>query len=107
MFSVQTLSFVLAALVMSTSAERHTVHFVNKCGYGTPMLIQGPRVLSTGQDYTINGPLTGAIGYYNGCDGHGADCTNANCPAFRKPDDTWVQVACQTNDVNLAITFCS
>jgi len=61
--------------------------------------------------------------YFNGCDGAGADCelpltrnayacsteiqrlsigTNANCPtAFRNPDDTFVQVACQANNVSL------
>ncbi|KAI0073021.1 hypothetical protein K474DRAFT_1667119 [Panus rudis PR-1116 ss-1] len=51
--------------------------------------------------------VTSGFGYFNGCDGAGADCTNANCPtAFHNPDDTFVQVACQSNDVNLAITFC-
>ncbi|KAF8079237.1 hypothetical protein FPV67DRAFT_1468015 [Lyophyllum atratum] len=51
--------------------------------------------------------VTSGFGYYNGCDGGGANCNNANCPtAFRQPSDTFVQVACQTNDVNLAITFC-
>ncbi|KAI0321558.1 glycopeptide [Amylostereum chailletii] len=51
--------------------------------------------------------VTTGFGYYNGCDGAGADCTNANCPtAFRSPGDTFVQVACQANNVNLAITFC-
>ncbi|KAJ3494252.1 hypothetical protein NLJ89_g10849 [Agrocybe chaxingu] len=144
---------------MGVQAERHTVHFDNRCGRGTPRLIQGSNVLSTGGDYTINGPLRGAIaylqtgscgfngegctliettlinptpgrpgsgsstdislipplrfsvtsgfGYYNGCDGAGANCNNANCPtAFKVPSDTHVQVACQQNDVNLAITFC-
>ncbi|KAI0073022.1 glycopeptide [Panus rudis PR-1116 ss-1] len=52
--------------------------------------------------------VTSGFGYYNGCDRTGADCTNPNCPtAFHKPDDTHVQVACQTNDVNLVITFCA
>jgi len=45
--------------------------------------------------------------YYNGCDGTGATCASANCvSAFHKSTDTAVQVACQTNDVNLRITFC-
>ncbi|KAL5484801.1 hypothetical protein ACEPAI_7443 [Sanghuangporus weigelae] len=45
--------------------------------------------------------------YENGCDGTGTDCTDASCPlAFRNPDDTFAQVACQANDVNLVITFC-
>ncbi|KAF8515166.1 hypothetical protein JB92DRAFT_2915604 [Gautieria morchelliformis] len=51
--------------------------------------------------------VTSGFGYFNGCDGAGADCTNANCnTAFHQPDDTQVQVACQTPNVNLAITFC-
>ncbi|KAF9465156.1 glycopeptide [Collybia nuda] len=51
--------------------------------------------------------VTSGFGYYNGCDGAGTKCDNANCnTAFHKPDDTHVQVACQSNDVNLVITFC-
>ncbi|KAJ7639970.1 hypothetical protein DFH06DRAFT_1478010 [Mycena polygramma] len=147
-----------AVAVSSVRAESHTVTFSNKCGFGTPTLIQGPNVLSTGAAYTSNGPLISAIaylqtgscgfngdncltvettlvnptspgsgsstdltlipphafsvstgfGYYNGCDGAGADCTSGNCPtAFYVPTDTHVQVACQTNDVDLVITFCS
>ncbi|KAJ7290608.1 glycopeptide [Mycena rebaudengoi] len=44
-------------------AETHTVHFTNACGRGTPTLVQGPNVLSRGGDFTINGPLIGAIAY--------------------------------------------
>ncbi|KAF8823312.1 hypothetical protein HHX47_DHR10000060 [Lentinula edodes] len=51
--------------------------------------------------------VTTGFGYFNGCDGAGADCTDANCPtAFHVSTDTGVQVACQVNNVNLAITFC-
>ncbi|KAJ3817323.1 glycopeptide [Lentinula raphanica] len=51
--------------------------------------------------------VTTGFGYYNGCDGAGTDCTNPSCPlAFRKPSDTFAQVACQADNVNLAITFC-
>ncbi|KAI0321566.1 glycopeptide [Amylostereum chailletii] len=62
-------------------------------------------------DLTLISPhafsVTTGFGYYNGCEGAGADCTNADCStAFRNPDDTFVQVACQNNNVNLAITFC-
>ncbi|KAL1678810.1 hypothetical protein EV122DRAFT_211154 [Schizophyllum commune] len=47
------------------------------------------------------------FGYYNGCDGAGKQCTNANCPeAFHVTDDYGAQVQCTANDVNLAITFC-
>ncbi|THH16963.1 hypothetical protein EW146_g3754 [Bondarzewia mesenterica] len=45
--------------------------------------------------------------YYNGCDRSGADCRSASCStAFHQPDDTHVQVACQSDNVNLVITFC-
>ncbi|KAJ3709796.1 glycopeptide [Lentinula raphanica] len=51
--------------------------------------------------------VTTGFGYFDGCDGAGADCTNANCgTAFHSSGDTGVQVACQTDNVNLAITFC-
>ncbi|KAI0321567.1 hypothetical protein OF83DRAFT_1168312 [Amylostereum chailletii] len=45
--------------------------------------------------------------YENGCDGAGADCTSGSCTtAFHKSTDTHVQVACQSDNVNLVITFC-
>ncbi|PIL32341.1 hypothetical protein GSI_05587 [Ganoderma sinense ZZ0214-1] len=157
-FAFATAAVAFAALIGSVIGESHTVHFDNRCGYGTPTLIQGPNVLSTGADYTSNGPLIAAIaylqtgncgfngdgctliettlenvapgnggsssdislipphqfsvtsgfGYYNGCDGAGADCTYQGCPtAFYHPDDTWVQVACRDDNVNLVITFCA
>ncbi|KAH8113589.1 glycopeptide [Phellopilus nigrolimitatus] len=150
------LSTVLLA-VIGARAETHTVHFTNNCGFGTPTLIQGANVLSTGADYVSNGPLISAIaylqtgncgfngeqctliettlvnpttpgsgsstdislipphafsvtsgfGYYGGCDGAGADCTSADCTtAFHVSTDTGVQVACQVDNCNLAITFC-
>ncbi|KXN92804.1 hypothetical protein AN958_05116 [Leucoagaricus sp. SymC.cos] len=148
------LYFVVFTTVVGALAESHTVHFENRCGFGTPMLIQGPKVLSHGEDFTSSGPLTAAIAYlnngscgfngdgctlveltlknpdptapgsgssadislipplafsqpagfvyFNGCDGAGTNCDNVNCPnAFRNPDDTFVQVACQTNDVRI------
>ncbi|KAF8959212.1 glycopeptide [Flammula alnicola] len=157
MFSLKSLSLLIASAVVGTMAESHTVHFDNRCGFGTPTLIQGPNVLSTGGDFTSNGPLTSVIaylqtggcgfngegctliettlinptspgsgsstdislipphsfsvtsgfGYFNGCDGAGADCTNPNCPtAFHVSTDNGVQVACQADNVDLAITFC-
>ncbi|KAJ7166541.1 hypothetical protein C8R43DRAFT_1095044 [Mycena crocata] len=156
-FSLKSTAVALLALAASVTAERHIVTFANNCGRGTPMLIQGPNVLSRGEAHTVNGPLNSAIaylqtgscgfngdgctmveitlknpttpgggsstdltlipphafsvttgfGYYNGCDGAGADCTSGNCPtAFHVSTDTHVQVACQTNDVNLVVTFC-
>ncbi|KAH9485788.1 hypothetical protein JR316_0002703 [Psilocybe cubensis] len=157
MFSFKAVPVLLAMLVAGAHAESHTVHFTNRCGHGTPTLIQGGRVLSTGGDFTSNGPLVAAIaylqtgncgfngegctlvettlinptspgsgsstdislipphsfsvtsgfGYFNGCDGAGANCASANCnTAFHNPNDNQVQVACQSNNVNLAITFC-
>ncbi|KAJ7478205.1 glycopeptide [Mycena latifolia] len=160
MFSKAAVTGMLALGIAMVRAETHTITFTNNCGFGTPTLIQGPNVLSTGQTFTIQGPLRGAIaylqtgrcgfngenciivetslvnpttpgsgsstdlslipphafsvttgfGYFNGCQPAGADCTNPNdpshCPAFHNPGDTGVQVACQANDVNLAITFC-
>ncbi|EKM58954.1 uncharacterized protein PHACADRAFT_249086 [Phanerochaete carnosa HHB-10118-sp] len=51
--------------------------------------------------------VTSGFGYFDGCDGAGADCTDANCPdAFHTSGQTGVQVACQSDNVNLAITFC-
>nr|GAT52393.1 predicted protein [Mycena chlorophos] len=51
--------------------------------------------------------VTTGFGYYNGCDGTGADCTSADCTtAFHQSGDTQVQVACQVDNVDLAITFC-
>ncbi|THU98808.1 Glp-like protein [Dendrothele bispora CBS 962.96] len=160
MFSFKSLSLfaTVSALVASAHAESHTVIFDNRCGFGTPTLIQGPNVLGTGNGpFNFGGPLISAIaylqtggcgfngegctliettlrnptspgsgsstdislipphafsvtsgfGYFNGCDGAGADCTNPNCPtAFFNPDQTDRQVACQADNVNLAITFC-
>ncbi|KAJ6616782.1 hypothetical protein B0H10DRAFT_2219122 [Mycena sp. CBHHK59/15] len=156
--SLKSTAFALLAVVVTNArAETHTVTFNNNCGFGTPMLIQGANVLSTGGAYTINGPLSSAIaylqtggcgfngegctmvettlrnppspgagsstdltliyphafsvttgfGYYNGCNGAGADCTSSSCStAFHSSGDTTVQVACQANDVDLVITFC-
>ncbi|TRM65208.1 hypothetical protein BD626DRAFT_488040 [Schizophyllum amplum] len=45
--------------------------------------------------------------YYNGCDGQGKTCKSASCStAFHTPTDYGAQVQCQTNNVNLRITFC-
>ncbi|KAF9465153.1 hypothetical protein BDZ94DRAFT_411962 [Collybia nuda] len=155
--SFKLFAIVLISAVVGTRAEQHTVHFDNRCGFGTPTLVRAGQILSTGGDFSINGPLTATIaylqtgncglngerctliettlinptspgsgsstdislipplsfsvtsgfGYFNGCDGAGADCNNANCnTAFHSPGDTQVQVACQSNDVNLVITFC-
>ncbi|KAH8119633.1 glycopeptide [Phellopilus nigrolimitatus] len=56
------LSIVLLT-VASAHAETHTVSFENKCGTGTPKLIQSGNTLSSGQPFTSNGPLVSAIAY--------------------------------------------
>ncbi|KAJ7097394.1 hypothetical protein C8R44DRAFT_717431 [Mycena epipterygia] len=152
MFSFLTSLVLLAVAVGNVRAETHTVHFTNLCGFGTPTLIQGPNVLSTGGDFTSNGPLISAIaylqtggcgfngegctlvettltngfssadlslipphsfsvtsgfGYFDGCDGAGADCTSPSCStAFMNSGQTDRQVGCSAANVNLAITFC-
>ncbi|KAL5506909.1 hypothetical protein ACEPAH_6365 [Sanghuangporus vaninii] len=157
MFSFLRLAIFSLLAATGALAESHTVTFENKCGKGTPQLLQNGKTLSTGGAYTSGGPLISAISflqtgscgqngegctlvettlrnpttpgsgsssdislipphkfsvasgfrYENGCDGKGADCPDANCPqAFRKPNDTNVQVACQADNVNLVITFC-
>ncbi|KZV63020.1 glycopeptide [Peniophora sp. CONT] len=75
--------------------------------------LKNPTTAGSGSstDITLIAPhafsVTTGFGYYSGCDGAGADCTNANCAtAFHVSTDTQVQVACQTDNVNLAITFC-
>ncbi|KAI0743587.1 hypothetical protein C8Q80DRAFT_1056624, partial [Daedaleopsis nitida] len=155
------LSFISVATVLfaaaSVNAEKHIIRFENKCGKGTPQLIQGGKVLSTGQDFVSNGPFSAGIAYlqtgncgfngdncsllemtlvnptapgagsstdislitphafnvptsfsyFGGCDRQGATCSSDNCPtAFFQPNDNQVQVQCQSDDVNLLITFC-
>ncbi|KAI0272429.1 glycopeptide [Gloeopeniophorella convolvens] len=52
--------------------------------------------------------ITTGFGYYNGCNGAGADCTGPNCAAaFESPPQTYKQVACEADNVNLVITFCN
>ncbi|KAF7322057.1 Glycopeptide [Mycena kentingensis (nom. inval.)] len=150
-------ALAILAFASGAQAETHTITFDNRCGFGTPKLIQNGKILSSGAPYTFNGPIPAAIaylqtgscgfngdgctmvettlknptspgagsstditlipphkfsvttgfGYYNGCDGAGADCKGANCnTAFHVPTDTFVQVQCQTNNVNLVVTFC-
>ncbi|KAH9830046.1 uncharacterized protein C8Q71DRAFT_727798 [Rhodofomes roseus] len=51
--------------------------------------------------------VTSGLGYYDGCDDDGTDCTSASCPkAYRKPGDNFAIVGCSADNVNLAFTFC-
>ncbi|KAL0061729.1 hypothetical protein AAF712_011400 [Marasmius tenuissimus] len=63
LFSLLTSLVIFAAATNAVIGESHTVQLVNKCGKGTPMLVQGEKTLSTGETYTSNGPLTAAIAY--------------------------------------------
>ncbi|KAF8142356.1 hypothetical protein K438DRAFT_1995047 [Mycena galopus ATCC 62051] len=71
-------SLALITLTISYArAETHTVAFTNLCGFGTPTLVQGPTILSTGGGTSvINGPLS-AIAYLQTgeCGLDGAGCT--------------------------------
>ncbi|KAF9073134.1 hypothetical protein BDP27DRAFT_1216539 [Rhodocollybia butyracea] len=75
-----TTSFVaLASLFAFAAAESHTVTFTNNCGSGTPTLVsQNGSILSTGQKFTSNGPLNGALAYLQSgtqCGLNGDSCT--------------------------------
>ncbi|THU90170.1 hypothetical protein K435DRAFT_968798 [Dendrothele bispora CBS 962.96] len=65
MLSFKSLSFcaTLGALITSAYAETHTITFVNDCGRGTPTLVQGSNILSTGGNFVTNGPLINAVAY--------------------------------------------
>ena len=61
------------------------------CGSSTDLSLIAPHAFS----------VTTGFGYYNGCDGAGANCDNANCnTAFHKTDDYQVQVQCTASDVS-------
>ncbi|TFK65800.1 glycopeptide [Pluteus cervinus] len=163
MFSfAKALTILFAVAFIGVQAERHVVHFDNRCQRGTPTLVRNGQILSSGWDYVADGVLDATIaylqtgncglngegcttveltlknpncpgcgssvdismippyvyilawngvstgfGYYSGCDGAGANCNGPNCnTAFHGSNDNWVQVQCENNDVNLAVTFC-
>ncbi|EKM58948.1 uncharacterized protein PHACADRAFT_169427 [Phanerochaete carnosa HHB-10118-sp] len=123
-------AFVAAAVAfVGANAEIHTVHFQNKqpllkangsCGdngEGCTLIettLKNPTTPGSGSstDISLIPPhtfsVTSGFGYFGaGCDKLGADCTSPSCPtAFHHPNDTHVQVPCQGDNVNLAITFC-
>ncbi|KAJ6460273.1 hypothetical protein C8R45DRAFT_912773 [Mycena sanguinolenta] len=89
------------------------------CGFngeGCTMIettLKNPSTAGSGSstDITLIPPhsfsVTTGFGYYGVCAPAGADCNNANCnTAFHVSTDTFVQVACQQDNANLAITFC-
>ncbi|KAH9830061.1 glycopeptide [Rhodofomes roseus] len=52
--------------------------------------------------------VTTGFGYYDGCDGAGLDCTNADCPGAKKHNSSqgWLPISCSAANVSLGITFC-
>ncbi|KAF8829266.1 hypothetical protein HHX47_DHR3001200 [Lentinula edodes] len=82
------------------------------CGI-VEMTLDNPTVSGSGASADISyiPPLAYSVPYkfefYGGCDGEGASCNSSACSeAFYEPDQTYVQVACQNDDVNILITFC-
>ncbi|KAI0341995.1 hypothetical protein BDW22DRAFT_224389 [Trametopsis cervina] len=66
---------VLVALSV-VQAESHTISFDNKCGRGTPTLIVGGQIVSTGQPYTSGSTISGIAYLQTGeCLFNGEHCT--------------------------------
>ncbi|THU85268.1 hypothetical protein K435DRAFT_822463 [Dendrothele bispora CBS 962.96] len=63
MFAKVAAAVVLAMTIVGASAESHTVSFINRCGRGTPQLVQRGNILSSGGSFTSNGPFPAAIAY--------------------------------------------
>ncbi|KAJ3845438.1 hypothetical protein F5878DRAFT_125134 [Lentinula raphanica] len=70
------------------------------------MTLDNPTVSGSGSSADISyiPPLAYSVPYkfefYGGCDGSGASCTSSDCSeAFFQSDQTYVQVACQTDNV--------
>ncbi|KLO16733.1 hypothetical protein SCHPADRAFT_198248 [Schizopora paradoxa] len=68
---------MIATGVASVTAESHTIHFTNLCGFGTPIIAQNGIILSTGADFTTNGPFIDGMAYLQtgGCGLNGEGCT--------------------------------
>ncbi|KZS97490.1 hypothetical protein SISNIDRAFT_437441 [Sistotremastrum niveocremeum HHB9708] len=80
MFTFVRNAFALACVstfIASVTAESHTITFTNKCGKGTPTLVQNGNILSTGGAYTHNGPIDSFIAYLQtgNCLLNGEHCT--------------------------------
>lgn len=70
----------LAAVLSASSAvsaESHTITFDNQCGKGTPQLLVGGQVVSSGDPYTSSSAISGAIAYLQTgeCNTNGEGCT--------------------------------
>ncbi|KAJ3763596.1 hypothetical protein EV360DRAFT_91791 [Lentinula raphanica] len=104
------LSFLFSSV--NADSETHIVKFDNQlrnCGFNgencgiIEMTLDNPTVSGSGSSADISYIPP----FYGGCDGSGASCTSSDCSeAFFQSDQTYVQVACQTDNVNILITFC-
>ncbi|KAM5544753.1 hypothetical protein V8D89_001651 [Ganoderma adspersum] len=66
----------MLTLALSVRAEIHTIHLENSCGFGTPTLVSNGVILSTGADYTSNGPINATAYLQTGsCGINGENCT--------------------------------
>ncbi|KAJ3560191.1 hypothetical protein NP233_g11001 [Leucocoprinus birnbaumii] len=88
---LSTVIWVLSALAgaVVVGAEKHTVRFDNRCGYGTPHLLKNGAILSQGEEYVSDGSLDSTIAYLQtgNCNLNGEGCTlvemtlvNPTCP---------------------------
>ncbi|KAF8574861.1 glycopeptide, partial [Ramaria rubella] len=70
-------SVAVAMCIVIVVAENHTVTFTNKCDRGTPILKANGQTLSTGGNFTIDGPLVAAIAFLQtgNCGDNGEGCT--------------------------------
>ncbi|KAF8881535.1 hypothetical protein CPB85DRAFT_1340273 [Mucidula mucida] len=78
------------------------------------MTLVNPTTAGSGSsvDITLIPPLAFSVPtsfqFTGVCSGQGASCATSDCStAFFHPDDTWVQVACQEDNADLLISFCS
>ncbi|KAK1225446.1 hypothetical protein PQX77_011616 [Marasmius sp. AFHP31] len=67
---------VIAAATSAVMGESHTVQLINKCGRGTPKLVQAGRILSSGGTFKAGGPLNAIAYLHTGeCGLNGENCT--------------------------------
>ncbi|KAI0961134.1 hypothetical protein AcV7_000317 [Taiwanofungus camphoratus] len=110
-----------AALVfLQVNAESHTISFANdflqtgSCGDVGENCTVVEATLRNGNSVayiTLSPPYafstrTG-FGWYNGCEGSGADCTSEDRPeVYRGSSNTGSQVECSADNMDLAVVFC-
>ncbi|KAJ3012317.1 hypothetical protein HKX48_006344 [Thoreauomyces humboldtii] len=76
MFAFKTVVLAVAAMAATASAEQHRITFTNRCGSGTPTIVQGNNVW-TG-DQTFDGPFSSWIAYLQTWD-HRCGYNGENC----------------------------